>query len=292
MKKSFFLATLMASFCLTAANAQDETPSNWTHSGLTGLNLSQTSLTNWSEGGENSTTWNVYFNGSLNYKKDKVSWTNDLDANFGQLKTQTIEDWRKNMDNLHFASKFGRQMSEHLFYAALLDFKTQFAPGYSYASDGSKTKVSDLMTPAYLNLSLGFDYKPNDHFSAYYSPAAGKLTYVSDVAFAEAFGLETGENTKLEFGSTFKAAVNYGFFQDKLSVKSDLDLFTAYNDTFGKVDVNWNTLIGLNLSKFVTLTFQSNLKYDDDIKTLNEDGTKTAKVQFKEVLGLGLSCKF
>ena len=292
MKKTLLMAAAL--LCLPClANAQDEAPASpWTHNGITGLNLSSSSFTNWSEGGENSTSGNVYFNASLNYNKGKSSWTNDLDANFGLMKTQTQADWRKNMDNIHLASKYGRQITDKLYYAFLLDFKTQFAPGYDYATD-PKTRLSDFMTPAYLNLSVGLDYKPDEHVSVYLSPAAGKMTYVKDTLFSTAYGLEQGKHLRMEFGATFKASANYAFFGDKLTVRSDVDMFTAYNESFGNVDINWNLLVGFKLSQYITATFQSCLKYDDDIHCFAADGTDQGpKVQFKEVLGLGLSYQF
>jgi hypothetical protein len=72
-----------------------------------------------------------------------------------------------------------------------------------------------------------------------------------------------------------------------------MDMFTAYDDSFGNIDVNWDLLIGYNLTKLLTLTCQSTLKYDDDIKTFHDDGsTGSAKIQFKEMIGIGLSYKF
>lgn len=269
--------------------AQEE--EGWSHNGLAGFNLSQTAFTNWSAGGENTVADNIYFNGSLNYKKDKLSWTNDLSANYGQNFTQNT-GWRKSIDNLNFASKLGHQITETVYYAALLDFKSQLADGYKYTDD-DKTLVSKFLTPSYLNVSVGIDYKPNSHIAAYYSPVAGKLTMVTDTLLSEAYGIDAGKKVKPQLGSIFKVNVDYTFFEDKVTLKSVLDLFTAYDDTFGKVDVNWDVLIGYNLTKLLTLTFQSTLKYDDDIKTADSEGNiRGAKVQFKEMVGLGISYKF
>ena len=121
MKKTLFL---LAALLPLSLSAQDE--EGWSHDGLTGFNLSQTSFTNWSEGGENTVADNVYLNYSLNYKKGKLSWTNDLGANYGQNFTDD-NGWRKSLDNINLASKFGHQITEKLYYAALLDFKSQFA---------------------------------------------------------------------------------------------------------------------------------------------------------------------
>lgn len=287
MKTKLFILALLAP---VFAMAQEDTP--WVHSGITGINFSQTSFTNWSEGGDNSVASNAYLNGSLNYKKDKISWTNDLNINYGQNNTK-MTGWRKNIDNLNFASKFGQQMTEKVYYAALLDFKTQMTDGYQYNNAGDRTLISKFLTPAYLNVSVGLDYKPNDNLAFYFSPVAGKLTITADTLFSTRYGVDPGKMLRTQLGATFKASCNYDkFMNGKMTLKSALDLFTAYDDSFGNIDVNWDMLVGLNLSKFVTLTFQSTLKYDDDIKYIDEDGTHGARVQFKEILGLGLSYKF
>lgn len=287
MKTKLFILALLAP---VFAMAQEETP--WVHSGITGINFSQTSFTNWSEGGDNSVASNAYLNGSLNYKKDKISWTNDLSINYGQNNTK-MTGWRKNIDNLNFASKFGQQMTEKVYYAALLDFKTQMTDGYQYNNAGDRTLISKFLTPAYLNISVGLDYKPNDNLAFYFSPVAGKLTITADTLFSTRYGVDPGKMLRAQLGATFKASCNYDkLMNGKMTLKSALDLFTAYDDSFGNIDVNWDMLVGLNLSKFVTLTFQSTLKYDDDIKYIDEDGTHGARVQFKEILGLGLSYKF
>ena len=287
MKKAFFLLAALLPLTLVAQEEEE----GWSHNGLAGFNLSQTAFTNWSAGGENTVADNIYFNGSLNYKKDKLSWTNDLSANYGQNFTQNT-GWRKSIDNLNFASKLGHQINETVYYAALLDFKSQLADGYKYTDD-DKTLVSKFLTPSYLNLSVGIDYKPNSHIAVYYSPVAGKLTMVTDTLLSEAYGIDAGKKVRPQLGSIFKVNVDYTFYEDKVTLKSVLDLFTAYDDTFGKVDVNWDVLIGYNLTKLLTLTFQSTLKYDDDIKTVDDEGNiRGAKVQFKEMVGLGISYKF
>ena len=286
MKKALFLLVALMPLSLAA---QDE--EGWSHKGLAGVNLSQTSFTNWSEGGENTVAYNIYLNGSLNYQKDKLSWTNDLNVNYGQNYTD-MTDWRKNIDNLNFASKLGHQINEKFYYAALLDFKSQMFDGYKYY-DNDKVLTSKFLTPSYLNVSVGIDYKPNSNLAIYYSPVAGKLTMVTDTLLSEAYGIDAGKFVKPQLGSIFKVNANYSFFEDRLTVKSVLDLFTAYDDSFGMIDVNWDVLIGYNLTKLLTLTFQSTLKYDDDIKTFDaESNQHGAKVQFKEIVGLGLSYKF
>ena len=290
MKKIIFV---LAALLTLGLSAQEE--EGWNHNGLTGITFSQTSFTNWSEGGENTIADNVYLNASLNYKKDKLSWTNDLKINYGQNYTDN-NGWRKNLDNIDFASKLGHQITDKLYYAALLDFKSQLFYGFKY-TDSDKELTSKGFTPAYLNVSVGLDYKPNDNIAIYYSPVAGKLTMVADSAFAVRYGIDANKYVKPQLGSYLKVNANYKLLEDRLTIKSVLDLFTAYDDTFGMIDVNWDMLIGYNLTKLLTLTFQSTLKYDDDIKTFETDANGNtvvhgAKVQFKEMIGIGLSYNF
>ena len=59
------------------------------------------------------------------------------------------------------------------------------------------------------------------------------------------------------------------------------------------VDVNWDVLISMKINKFLSATINTTLKYDNDVKTFEEDGTKRgAKVQFKEILGVGVAYNF
>jgi hypothetical protein len=57
--------------------------------------------------------------------------------------------------------------------------------------------------------------------------------------------------------------------------------------------VNWDMMIAFKINKFLTTTLTTNLVYDDDIKTVDAAGNQRgAKVQFREVLGLGLAYSF
>ena len=52
-------------------------------------------------------------------------------------------------------------------------------------------------------------------------------------------------------------------------------------------------MLAFKINKFLTTTLTTNLVYDDNIKTIDGSGmTRGAKVQFREVLGLGLAYNF
>ena len=60
-----------------------------------------------------------------------------------------------------------------------------------------------------------------------------------------------------------------------------------------RYDVNWDVLISMKINKFLSATLNTTLKYDNDVKTFEDNGEKRgAKVQFKEILGIGVAYNF
>ncbi len=144
------------SFLAALSFAQDPVDADtlWKFTGVTSLNLSQLSLTNWAAGGENSISGNVFFKLSPDYDDGTINWDNDLTLGFGLMK-QGDNEVNKSDDQIELSSKFGYRAGKKWFYTALLSFKSQFADGYNYPDD-VKTKISGFMAPGYLNFSLGY----------------------------------------------------------------------------------------------------------------------------------------
>jgi hypothetical protein len=244
------------------------------------------------------------FSGFANYKNGKSEWDNTLDVGYGLLKQGKYEDFRKTDDKFDFSSKYGKEAFKNFYYSALLNFKTQMSAGYNYPS---KKTISDFFSPAYLTLALGLDYKPNAHFSAFIAPLTGKFTFVTNDSLSNegAFGVTPGSTTKSEFGGYIRTTYTKddfkGEFFKNVSFTTKLDLFSNYLDNPQNVDVNWEVLIGMHVNKFLTVNFNTLLIYDDNIKVpYDVNGDKliaagegvASKIQFKEILGVGLSFKF
>ncbi len=283
-----------------------DTIMGWKKGGVFAVNLSQTSLTNWASGGQNSLATNGILSVFANLKQGKSAWDNSLDLGYGILK-QGSEGYKKTDDKIELNSKYGRQAFKNVYYAFLVNFRTQMTPGYNYIDANTVSKISDFFSPAYLILALGLDYKPNANFSAFFAPLAGRFTFVTDKALSDAgaFGVSPGKNTRSEFGGylrTIYTRNNFkGEFMKNVAFTTKLDLFSNYIDKPQNMDVNWETLIALKVNKFISVSFNTDLIYDDKIKVpfdKNGDGIIEAgeavgsKVQFKEILGVGLSYKF
>ena len=329
MNRHFTSLLIILSLTVFSLNAQvteaeedlraqsSDTTEGWKTGGVVGANFTQVSLTNWAAGGQNSVSLNGLLNLFANYKKGKNSWDNVLNLTYGESKLGG-SDWIKSDDRILFNSKYGRKATEHWYYAALVDFKSQFAPGYATAEEIDK--ISDFLAPGYLLGSVGMDYKRGDKLSAFFSPLTAKLTIVNNQQLADqgAFGVEgaeyagdnpdstklsDGENTRLEIGGYFRLMYKTELAKN-VSFQTNLDLFSNYADNPHNIDVNWDNLLSLKVNDFLTTTITTSLIYDDDIDItetndngdpkLNEEGNPIVgpRTQFKYVIAVGLQYKF
>jgi len=308
MKKLILLASIFVSLLV---KAQDQTVSQlknesdktikkdpkdtinqvWKKGGIFSLNLSQGSLSNWAAGGDEfSLSLNAILSAYAFYKKDKHSWDNTVDINFGFLRTTSLGN-RKNDDRFDIWSKYGYALSKKWNAAALFNFRTQFANGYTY-SGTDKTFSSSFLSPAYLLLGLGLDYKPTENFSVYISPVTTRWVIVNDDTLSAKglYGVTPGKNTREEFGA-FLSAQFIKALSKAVVYKGRLDLFSNYKHNPEKIDVFMTNLFSVKLSKVLAATWNVDFVYDDDVRLFGDDG-KSPAWQIKSLVGLGLLVKF
>jgi len=294
------ILTIAVTMMAVSLHAQESSEADtlWKYSGITSLNLSQLSLTNWAAGGENSVSGNALIQLSADYDNGTLNWDNDLSMGFGLIR-QGNDPTRKSDDKIDLSSKFGYRASKNWFYSGLLSFKTQFTEGYDNPGEADRIKISNWLAPGYLNISAGMDYKPNDEFSVLLAPAAGKITFVLDEDLSEAgsFGLGQSETIRGEFGGYIKIAYKKEVLKNVL-LDTKIDLFSNYFENPQYVDVNWDLLLTFTVNEFISATLMTQLIYDHDIEfgfDSSGDGTNDSfepRVQFKELFGLGLTYNF
>ncbi|HEY1039273.1 MAG TPA: DUF3078 domain-containing protein, partial [Bacteroidia bacterium] len=260
--------------------------------------------------GQSSVSANGLLSLFANYKKGENTWSNNLDLAYGVIRQGENKNWWKNDDRIQVTSKYGRKAFKNFYYSGLLDFKTQFAPGYNYPNDS--VVISKFLAPAYGLAALGMDYKPNDNFSIFLAPISAKVTIVNDqkLADAGAFGVDkalygtlaNGQYGLVAHGLKHREEVG-GYFKmqyrqkvmDNVNFETMLELFSNYLENPGNIDVNWTTLTSMKVNKYISATFSTHLIYDDDIileRGGSKKGTFGPDVQFKQVLSVGLSYKF
>jgi hypothetical protein len=291
---ALFAVFMVAGFSYAAQGQVTDTV--WHTGGIFSLNLAQSSFTHWAGGGQNSVALNGLVNLTANYKKDKSAWDNALTIGYGKMQQKGSDlGWVKTDDRIDLQSKYGRKASEKWFYSGLVSFRTQIAPGYNYPNIDNK--ISDLFSPAYLLFSLGMDYKPNPNFSAFLSPLTSKNTFVlaNDID-PISFGVDPGKKFRSELGAYANIAYKKDEIIKNVNFLTKLDLFSNYLHNPQNIDVSWENLLVLKVNKIISATINTLLVYDDDIlvKVGGTDANpiKGKRVQFKEVIGVGLTYKF
>ncbi len=275
-------------------SAQTETAegtSPWTREGNLGLKLTQVSLTNWAAGGDNSVAFDFQGAYQANYKKGKHLWNNRLELAYGLNRTGE-DGTKKANDKIYLNSNYGYSIAKSWYASAFATFQTQFSPGYDY-SISKDISVSEFMSPTYLTTGLGFTYEPNKIFTVVLSPASWRGTFVLNDRLSDegAYGVDPGKHLLSSFGANLKGEVRYEFMKN-MTVYSRLDLYSDYLHKPQNIDVNWEVQINMAINKWFSTTLTTNLVYDDDVKIAQKDGTKGPRVQFKEILGVGLQFNF
>ncbi len=318
MKQLFLTAAVLAA--AYTANAQDQTikdlknasektitkdpndtlPKTWKKGGLFNLNFGQTSLSNWAAGGDNL---QLNVNGFLNlhafYAKDRNAWDNSLDLALGYIKTTSLGS-RKSDDRIDLTSKYGYKLSptSKWYASALFNFRTQFAPGFNYPTATTSTKISEFLSPGYVLLSLGLDFKPNKDFSLFLSPVTSRWVIVTATGLnpltptgkGNVYGVPLGKTVNNEFGAYLSANYMKEIVKN-VTYKGKLDLFSNYKRNPQNIDVFMTNLLSANIFKGISFNLGLDLIYDDDVRIYgtNKDGART---QFREYIGIGYLKKF
>ena len=292
MKNIFFSILLIALFNVSYGQDTIKIESPWNFKGMTALNLAQVSLTNWSQGGENSIALGGLAVMNLDYTKNKSSWANILNVGYGIQKTGTNTSGKTD-DHVDFISKYGYSTSKNVYVTILYNIKTQFAPGYNEQGPNRKL-ISDFMAPGYMMLTIGMEYKPNDNFFAMLSPIGSKATFVNNdsLAMEGRFGVEPGEKFRLEMGASARVAFIHDILKN-VTLTTSMDLFSNLLNKPQNIDVNWTALINMKINEFLSANINTTIRFDDNIKYINPEGVSHgARVQFKELFGVGASFKF
>ncbi|MFY0625210.1 MAG: DUF3078 domain-containing protein [Reichenbachiella sp.] len=302
MKKSFLLAIFLLLFF--SSFAQTDT-TYWNKGGNIGITFNQSTLSNWAAGGTSSISGGAFFTQFFDYLKGRTKWNNSIELGYGLIKENDLPQ-RKTDDKIILTSSYGYQLSssdEKWYLSTLLDFRTQFYEGFD--ADEPDKLISNFMAPAYLLATVGIEWKPTSYFTMGLGPVSAKWTFVynDELSARGEYGVEPGENLRSEFGGTFAAAFDKEIF-DNVQFKSKLLLFSNYLENPDKIDVNWENTVNMKINDVLSANLFNQLIYDYDVKfdQLDDAGNPIVdpegnplqedRVQFKNILGIGISYKF
>lgn len=298
----------------------------WAHGGVFDLGFNEGFLHNWAAGGElASISVNSIFSGHLDRLHHKEVWSNNLDLTYGLTYAYSTGFLpHKTDDRIDFTSKYGKRIDTSNFYVTgLFNFKSQFTKGYDYTMpDWQHNPTSDFLSPAYLTLAVGGEYRKGSDISFFLSPIAARLTVASTkyttLDSAGAFGIPYNKTSLFEFGAYFSGRYQVNLSKS-VTFKTRLDLYSNYlakdrkdpagnviKDNPGNVSVLFDNLLSWKISKAFNIIVGATFIYDNHIPysktyidqttglvTLKDDpGRDIGWMQIKQVFSLGMEYKF
>lgn len=242
---------------------------------------------NWYKGGSSSLALLALLKGSINYKKDKFVWENTGEWRMGMSttgKNDTVHFVNVTDDLFKLYSKAGYQVyKDKLLVSASMEFQTTFLPSWKTNSNELK---STFMTPIRFNLGIGVDYKPLDWVTINFSPATYKLVHatIDDPTRVDvtAFGIDKGEKTLSEFGSSVRVEAKYKPLRE-IELYTLLYLYTNYR----QVEFDWQIDVDFIINRFLSTHLTLHPRFDSTVKS-----NEPQHLQFKELLSIGFNHYF
>lgn len=298
MSMKILLSTSVFSFLVFPLFGQNEkTPDSlsqvlsdttyWTSEFSAGLNFNQAAFSgNWKAGGINSVAFSSIVAGRANYAKERITWDNEIELLFGIVNNQG-EGARKSNDRIFLDSKVGYKLTDNWGIYSSLNFLTQFADGYQYNEDETKTLMSAFMAPAFLTSSIGLEYKPNQEFSLRIGPFSPRFTFVTDqniyLTVPENYGVPIGQTVRSEWLALQVFATYDKNITETLNLKSRYQLFANYETLEWKtIDHRLDITLTAKITNLVNVTFTSINLYDFD---------QDSGIQYSQGLALGILYK-
>ena len=260
----------------------------WYVSGNNSLQFNQAAFSNWVAGGINSYSLTANVDYEFNLTHGKHIWDNRILLNYGVMRNEG-EEYRKSNDVIDLNSSYGYEFAKNFYFAAALNFKTQFSEGFDYDVKDSVTgkfkKISNIMAPGYFSFGLGVDYKPNENLQVNFHPFTSRFTFVTDkdLQYAGSFGLkEDGDTYLYEFGAFLGARYKFQIMEN-ITYDNKLGIYSNYLNHPFNMDVAYQGVLDLKVNNFISAQATINLFYDED---------QIKKTQLKQTLGVGLAYKF
>ena len=273
------LFLMLAASNVLAQTEQKAPEYGWNNTLIAGLNITQVSLQNWVQGGENALAWTLAANGKSLYTQESYVWTNSLKIMYGQTKIGTRQ-FEKTDDELFYESVLAYNVGWKVNPFFALTARTQIAPGYKMLKDANgvdvRTQTSAFFDPGYLMQSAGFTYAPSEEFATRLGVAV-KESFASEYA---RFGY-TGDPTKrtrvqtgVESGTSIKVPI-----MENMMYPSQLNMFSAF-DKLDVWDVRWDNSISAKVNSYVNVSLNVLIVHEI---------AQSRRTQMKQVLALGLS---
>ncbi len=239
----------------------------WKFGGAGSAGLSVAGSSNWFNAGESLTSFSGGISLFANNNQEKTFWNNWGNLKLGYIKSGNpisldssgtvipipevnLLDWEKNLDELYLASLFGYKLSDKLAVSAMVDARTTFG---------------NFFDNALVTAGAGITWLPNSDLTVVFHPLTYKGIFAKTNSVKTAFefdpvGLEDGKMQSTgEFGA--KIVVDYKKeLWRNIVWTTNLTAFAPYSN-FDNIEATWLNTFGLQLSKYLTLGLNYDLRY-------------------------------
>lgn len=271
---------------------------HWTKNGEHSLRISSNSFSdNWSAGNNNLFNINNFHKININYKKDRIKFSNVIEWKLDLQKNQAdtlhniavMDDYFRINSNLGFDA-FIKNWS----YA--IDFSIR-TPLFNKYQANDTVRIQSFLSPLNINTGIGMKYSLDKKYTTVRGrrfrmtvsllPASIEYTHISDEKVDPTrFGVEKGKNSRFNIGSTINLENITYDFNTSLSYIARLKYFTNYEGSLLESD---NRLV-FALNKYLSAEAAFNLRFDDRV-TPDKKG-EWGYFQYNYVLGFGLGYKW
>lgn len=259
---------------------------NFLHIKNASLTATQTSLTNWAAGGNNSFVARAAFNMEHIYTAPIFNVKTVLDAAFGMMMTDQI--FRKNEDWFNVTITPSWRFAERWEFSSSFLLRSQFSN--SYIAPGDTIISSSFMAPGNFSLSAGISYvPPKKKFNIYIAPISGNVLMVINKELADrgGFGMEQGRQFKASFGAIFRMTYKESFAKNKITYETKLESVWDYDSS---PTMWWEHKLGFKFTNLLGANLYLLAIYNDKVNT-PEAGNHNF-FQFQESFGFGLTYSF
>ena len=276
MKKTLILITIIFVAALSVRAQDKKSEEGWQNSGVVGINLSQTSFTNWSQGGENSLAFSLFGNFEANYLTSQWTFSNKLKLTYGKTKLANQES-RINENEFYLEDVYsylaGWKLNPYVSNIA----QTVLAAGYDYGVSPA-VQQSAFFDPGYLSQSAGFEYVKGNTFKSRVGISLQETFTSQFTKFSDDPTTTEIEKSKVETGIESVTELKTPVVEN-VTYRSYLRLFGRFEEP-GVWDVRWDNTLTMKVNSFLNVNLNVLVVYKK---------VETPKTQVREALMLGVS---
>ena len=306
---TLFIFTITLTLAAQNNTGKSSWKNGWKSGGLLSVNVGQGGSRNWAAGSER---FSLQGAAALNYwaNRDwrKNLWETTVDLSYAVINTNSL-GVRKTDDKIDVVSMFRHGVGKNkvVGIGAWFNMRTQFHDGFDH-KETPKKRISGIMAPGYLTLAPGFDIRTaKSCWSLFVSPAASRLIVFTnrpysfnyqggvkpdgtqEVPLAWHYGVDPERKVRYDLGFLASAKIQCDVAKN-VAYKTRVDAFSNYLDDPQNIDVFWNNSIHMKVNKWLMVSYNFDLIYDNDVRLFGPLHNESA-TQLRSQLGVGVAAK-